>query len=258
MFLKKIFGLKGKVSAIIGGYGTLGSKMSEGLAKAGSDIVILGPTRASGEKMAAKISKLGVEALYIKTDATIKDELITADKIIHERFGKIDILINAPGINSSTPFLEIKEEEWQKILDVNLKSIFLSCQVFGKRMIDNKRGGSIINISSASSGPPLSKVFTYSVSKAGINNLTQNLAREWAKYDIRVNALIPGFFPAKQNREVLTKERIESIIDHTPMNRFGEPEELIGVVILLASEEASSFITGALIRVDGGFLSMTI
>jgi NAD(P)-dependent dehydrogenase (short-subunit alcohol dehydrogenase family) len=258
MYLKELFGLKNKVSAIIGGYGTLGSRMCEGLAKAGSNIVILGPTKEKGIKKSVEISELGVETLYVQTDATIKDDLINADKEIHEKFGRLDVLINAPGINSDTPFLKITTKEWDKILAINLKSIFLSCQVFGKRMIKYGNGGSIINVSSASSGPPLSRIFTYSVSKAGINNLTQNLAREWAPHRIRVNALIPGFFPAKQNREILTQERIDSIMNHTPMKRFGEPEELVPMIILLASENASSFITGALIRIDGGFSAMTI
>jgi NAD(P)-dependent dehydrogenase (short-subunit alcohol dehydrogenase family) len=125
-------------------------------------------------------------------------------------------------------------------------------------MIEQGEGGSIINISSASSGPPLSKVFTYGISKAGVNNLTQFLAREWAALRVRVNAVAPGFFPAEQNRKLLTKERTESIFRHTPMARFGEPEELAGVILWLASDKASSFVTGTLIRVDGGFSAMTI
>src|SRR5690606_18365362 len=119
-------------------------------------------------------------------------------------------------------------------------------------------GGSIINISSISSGPPLSKVFTYGISKAGVNNLTQWLAREFAPHKIRVNAVIPGFFPAEQNRRILSKERVEAIVGHTPMKRLGDPEELAGVIVWLASDKASGFVTGALIPVDGGFSAMTI
>jgi NAD(P)-dependent dehydrogenase (short-subunit alcohol dehydrogenase family) len=125
-------------------------------------------------------------------------------------------------------------------------------------MIEQGKGGSIINISSVSSGPPLSRVFTYSLSKAGVNNMTQYLSREWAPHNIRVNAIAPGFFPAEQNRKILTEERVASIFNHTPMNRFGDPEELIGATVWLASEKASSFVTGALIRVDGGYTAMTI
>ncbi len=168
------------------------------------------------------------------------------------------ILINAPGINSATPFFEITEDEYEKIMKINLKSMFLACQIYGKQMVDQGKGGSIINISSVSSGPPLSRVFTYSLSKAGVNNLTQFLAREWALHKVRVNAIAPGFFPAEQNRKILTQDRVENIFRHTPMNRYGEPEELVGAVIWLCSERASSFVTGAIIRVDGGYTAMTI
>ena len=191
-------------------------------------------------------------------DASSKADLEMAVEQIAEEFGSINILINAPGINSATPFLEITEEEYQKIMDVNLKSMFLASQIFGKKMIEHGSGGSIINIASVSSGPPLSRVFTYSLSKAGVMNMTQFLAKDWAVHNIRVNALAPGFFPAEQNRKILTKERVDSIMNHTPMNRFGDPQELVGATIWLASEKASSFVTGAVIRVDGGFTAMTI
>jgi NAD(P)-dependent dehydrogenase (short-subunit alcohol dehydrogenase family) len=200
----------------------------------------------------------GTDALGLQVDATSRDDLEGAlDQVVGE-WGRVDVLLNAPGINSATPFFDITDQEWQKILDVNLRSMFTACQVFGRRMIDQGDGGSVINISSASSGPPLSKVFTYSITKAGVNNLTQFLAREWATHGVRVNAIAPGFFPAEQNRKVLTEDRIESIMRHTPMDRFGEPEELAGAVVWLASERASSFVTGAIVRVDGGFTAMTI
>jgi NAD(P)-dependent dehydrogenase (short-subunit alcohol dehydrogenase family) len=161
-------------------------------------------------------------------------------------------------VNSATPFFDIGEEEWHRILDIDLKGVFLACQVFGKAMVDAGRGGSVINVSSVSSGPPLSKVFTYGVAKAGVNQITQFLAREWATHQIRVNAIVPGFFPAEQNRKVLTPERVASIMTHTPMNRFGEAEELVGATVYLASRKASSFVTGSILRVDGGFGAMTI
>ena len=191
-------------------------------------------------------------------DAASKTDLENAVGQIVKEFGEVNIVINAPGINSATPFLDISEEEYEKIMNVNLKSMFLSSQIFGKRMIEQGSGGSIINIASVSSGPPLSRVFTYSLSKAGVMNMTQFLAKDWAVHNIRVNALAPGFFPAEQNRKILTKERVDSIMNHTPMNRFGDPQELVGATIWLASEKASSFVTGAVIRVDGGFTAMTI
>ncbi|MBN2029916.1 SDR family oxidoreductase [bacterium] len=257
-YLQALFGLENKVAVVIGGGGVLAGCMAEGLAKAGAHIAILDVNIDNAQKQSEIIKKYGVRVSAIQTDASKKEDLLCAEKDIIAQYGRVDILINAPGINSSTPFLDIQEEEWERILDVNLKSMFLACQIFGRRMITQGEGGSIINISSASSGPPLSRVFTYSVSKAGVNNLTQNLAREWAPQKIRVNAIAPGFFPAQQNRKILTEDRIKAIFRHTPMARFGEPEELTGVVIWLASENASSFVTGAIIRVDGGYTAMTI
>ncbi len=257
-YVDNIFNLKGRVAAVVGGGGVLAGAMAHGLAKAGSDIAILDLNPDGAEKMAQTCKEEGVKAMSVAVDATSKLALQEAEKKVSEKLGVVDILINAPGINSSTPFFDIPEEEWDKIIKVNLKSIFLASQVFAKKMIDNSKKGSIINISSASSGPPLSKVFTYSISKAGINNMTQFLAREFAVRGVRVNAIAPGFFPAEQNRKILTNERVADIMRHTPMDRFGEAEELVGAAIWLSSEKASSFVTGAIIRVDGGFTAMTI
>ena len=256
-YIEDLFGLSGKVAVVIGGGGVLGGAMAEGLAKAGAGIAIVDLHCDHAKEKASLMETFGVDTCAIEADVSKKSDLQKAFDEIMNKFGHVDILINAPGINSGTPFFEITEEEWDKILQVNLKGIFMACQIFGKRMV--KQGaGSIINISSASSGPPLSRVFTYAVTKAGLNNLTQNLAREWGMRGVRVNAIAPGFFPAEQNRKLLTQERTDNIMRHTPMKRFGEPEELVGVVIWLASDKTSSFVTGALIRVDGGFTAMTI
>lgn len=257
-YLETLYSLKGKTAVVVGGGGVLGSSMASGMARAGADIVIIDPSCQKAVDVLKSVKPPGVRMLAIEIDATIRSELRRAVDKVEETFGGVDILINAPGVNSTTPFFEIEETEWQRILDINLKSMFLTCQLFGKSMVEKGKGGSIINISSASSGPPLSKVFTYGISKAGVNNLTQYLAREWAPHGIRVNALAPGFFPAEQNRKILTEERTADIFRHTPMKRFGEPEELCGAVIWLASEKASSFVTGAVIRVDGGYTAMTI
>jgi len=257
-YLDELFGLKNKTAVLIGGGGVLAGSMAEGLARAGANIAIVDINLELAQKRADQLTSLGVKTLALKADASQKPALEAVARQVIAKFGQVDILINAPGINSMTPFFEIEESEWDKILNVNLKSMFFACQVFGRQMIDQGTGGSIINISSASSGPPLSKVFTYSISKAGVNNLTQFLAREWAPFRIRVNAIAPGFFPAEQNRKILTEDRIAQIFNHTPMARFGDPSELIGAVIWLASERASSFVTGAIIRVDGGFSAMTI
>jgi NAD(P)-dependent dehydrogenase (short-subunit alcohol dehydrogenase family) len=252
-----LFSLEGDVAVVIGGGGILAGAMAEGLAKAGAKIATAGRTQANAEARAEAITTAGGQAFGMQCDATKKADLARLLDAVKQRWGHVDILINAAGINSATPFFEITEEEWNRILDVDLKSVFLSCQVFGKAMVDAGRGGSIINISSVSSGPPLSKVFTYSVAKAGVNQITEFLAREFAPYEIRVNAILPGFFPAEQNRKVLTPERVAAILAHTPLKRFGEAEELVGTAIYLASRKASSFVTGTITRVDGGFLSNT-
>ncbi|HLK68514.1 MAG TPA: SDR family oxidoreductase [Bryobacteraceae bacterium] len=254
----ELFSLGGDVAVVIGGGGVLAGAMAEGLAAHGARVAIAGRTREHAEERAHAIAAQGHEAIGVQCDATSKMELQKLRDSVLERFGRIDILINAAGVNSATPFFEISEEEWHRILDIDLKSVFLACQVIGKAMVDAGRGGSIINISSASSGPPLSKVFTYGVAKGGVNQITRFLARELAPHNIRVNAILPGFFPAEQNRRVLTPERVASILGHTPMNRFGDAEELIGATVYLASRKASSFVTGSILNVDGGFMSMTI
>jgi NAD(P)-dependent dehydrogenase (short-subunit alcohol dehydrogenase family) len=253
-----LFCLEGDVAVVIGGGGVLAGAMAEGLAAHGARLAIAGRTRKNADARAEAIAALGHEAIGIECDAASKSGLERALAKVMERFGRIDILINAAGVNSATPFFEITEEEWHRILDIDLTSVFLACQVFGNAMIAAGRGGSIINISSVSSGPPLSKVFTYAVAKAGVNQITQFLARELAPHQIRVNAILPGFFPAEQNRKVLTPERISSIMAHTPMARFGEAGELVGAAVYLASKQASSFVTGTILRVDGGFGAMTI
>ncbi len=258
-YVEDMFGLENKVAAVIGGSGVLGGDMARALGDAGAKIAILYYSNKEGaEKHKAAIEQNGGEAMICQANASRKEELVKANDQIISNWGRVDILVNAPGVNSTTPVLEIEEEEWDRILDINLKGVFFACQVFGAQMLEQGEGGSIINISSASSGPPLSKVFTYSISKAGLNNLTQFLAREWAPHNIRVNALAPGFFPAEQNRKILTEERRKAIFTHTPMNRYGESEELAGAVIYLASEKAASFVTGEIHYVDGGFTAMTI
>lgn len=253
-----LFSLSGKTAAVVGGGGVLAGEMAMGLARAGADVAILDFNAAASEARAAAVRELGRRALGLNVDATSKKDLQNALDRMTTDWGRVDILINAAGINSSTPFFDITEEEWRRLIDVDLKSVFLACQVFGKAMVESGRGGSVINISSVSSGPPLSKVFTYAVAKGGVNQITQFLAREWAPHRVRVNAIVPGFFPAEQNRKILTPERVAAIMGHTPMGRFGEANELVGAAVYLASEKASSFVTGAILRVDGGFLAMTI
>ena len=197
------------------------------------------------------------KVISIAMDASKKQEHLNALDQLLSAYGQVDILVNGAGINGPTPFLELSLEEWHAILDSQLTATFLGCQVFGGYMVEQGRG-SIINISSASAGPPLSKAFTYSVAKAGIKNLTQNLGREWGVKGVRVNALRPGFFPTDWNRKnFITPEREAAILAHTPMARYGHPSELIGAVLWLASD-ASRFVTGSEVAVDGGFSCMSI
>jgi NAD(P)-dependent dehydrogenase (short-subunit alcohol dehydrogenase family) len=253
-----LFSLTGQVAVVIGGGGVLAGAMATGLAEAGAEIAILDVSKDGADARARAIEAMGHSAIGVGCDATSKTGLELALAEVLKRFGHVDILLNAAGVNSGTPFFEITEAEWHRILDIDLTSVFLACQVFGKAMVDAGNGGSIINISSASSGPPLSKVFTYAVAKGGVNQITQFLARELAPNNIRVNAILPGFFPAEQNRKLLTEDRVASIMGHTPMHRFGESSELVGAAVYLASRAASSFVTGSILRVDGGFTAMTI
>jgi NAD(P)-dependent dehydrogenase (short-subunit alcohol dehydrogenase family) len=256
--IHELFSLEGKVAVIIGGGGVLAGEMAHGLAGSGATIVVVDINRHNAEARAKAIGEGGGSSVAVHADASRREDLERALQTTIDGFGRVDILINAAGINSGTPFLEVTDEEWHRILDVDLKSIFLGCQIFGRRMVEAQQGGSIINISSIASDPPLSKVFTYSVAKGGINQLTRFLAREWAPHRVRVNAILPGFVPAEQNRKLLTPERTAQALGHTPMGRFGEPHELVGATIFLAAERASSYVTGALLRVDGGFGAMSI
>jgi NAD(P)-dependent dehydrogenase (short-subunit alcohol dehydrogenase family) len=253
-----MFDLQGRVVAVIGGTGVLGGALCQGLGAAGAAIAVLGRSRERADARVAALDAAGVRAVGVTLDATDPASVDAARLEVERSLGPVDVLVNAPGVNSATPFFEITLEEWHRLIDANLTAVFVACQRFGRAMVDGGHGGSIINFSSASSGPPLSRVLTYSVAKAGLNNLTQYLARELAPYDIRVNAIAPGFFPAEQNRKLLDEDRLRAIKAHTPAGRLGEPHELVGTAIWLASPEASGFVTGAIIRVDGGFSAMTI
>jgi NAD(P)-dependent dehydrogenase (short-subunit alcohol dehydrogenase family) len=253
-----LFDLTGRVAAIIGGAGVLGSAVCHGFGGVGAAIAVMDRSRERADELVAALEAKGIRAAAVTLDASDRTSVEQARLEVEEHLGPVDILVNAAGINASTPFFAIGLEEWHRILDTNLTSVLLACQVFGRAMADRGEGGTIINFSSTSSEIPLSRVLAYSVSKAGVNILTRYLARELAPYRIRVNAIVPGFFPAGQNRKLLDKSRVESILRHTPAARLGEPDELVGTMIWLASERASGFVTGALIRVDGGFSAMTI
>ncbi|MBC8009030.1 MAG: SDR family oxidoreductase [Burkholderiales bacterium] len=256
-FLESLFSLKDRVAVVIGGTGVLCGEMAEGLARAGAEVVLVGRNEEKAKVRIDAITAAGGKAWFYAAEASSKPELEALLAAVLARSGRVDIVVNGAGINSATPVLEVTEEEVDRILRVNYKSVFLGCQVFGKYLVDRGEGGSIINLGSMSGVVPLSRVFTYSASKAAVHNLSKNLAREWAPKNVRVNVLVPGFFPAEQNRKVLTPERVTSIMGHTPMKRFGEARELVGATLLLAGA-AGTFITGAELIVDGGYHAMTI
>lgn len=256
-YLNQLFSLNGKTAVVIGGTGELCGAMAEGLASAGAEVVLVGRSKEKAEARLKSIEAAGGKAWFLPCEVDKRDQLEKLLADVVEKSGKVDVLINGAGMNSATPFLEIPEEEWDRIYEVNIKGVFLACQVFGKYFVERGEGGSIINVGSMSGVIPLSRVFTYSTTKAAVHNLSKNLAREWAEQNIRVNTLVPGFFPAEQNKKVLTPERVGQIMGHTPMNRFGEAKELIGATILLASD-AGSFMTGTETVVDGGYAAMTI
>lgn len=252
-----LFTLCDRTAVVIGGTGELCGAMAEGLARFGATVVLVGRSEEKAKTRITRIEAAGGTAAFFACDVTDRSDVQRLAETISLQYPTVDVLINGAGVNSATPFFEITDQEFDNIISTNVKSILLACQIFGKKMIQQADGGSIINLGSMSGLSPLSRVFTYSASKAAVHNLSQNLAREWAPHGVRVNTLVPGFFPAEQNRKVLTPERTSQILNHTPLGRFGSPDELVGATLLLASD-AGSFITGTELVIDGGFSAVTI
>jgi NAD(P)-dependent dehydrogenase (short-subunit alcohol dehydrogenase family) len=266
-----LFSLEGEVAVVIGATGVLGGALAEGLAAAGAKVAVLGRNQERGEARVAAINAAGGTAQFFAADAMSRCSLGEAHEKLEAALGAPTILVNAAGGNDpkvtvvgDKKFENIALEDWAANFELNLVGgVLIPCQEFGPGMVKRKKG-SIINIASVSAHMPLSRVVAYSASKAATINLTQFLSREWAKDKVRVNTITPGFFPAEQNRKLLFNDdgtptpRAASILGHTPMGRMGEAKELIGAAVFLASEAASSFVTGTDIRVDGGFLSQTI
>ncbi|HEX8550455.1 MAG TPA: SDR family oxidoreductase [Abditibacteriaceae bacterium] len=266
-----LFDLKGQTAVVLGATGALGGAMAQTLAEAGASVAVLGRNEERGSQRVKEIESAGGSAWFQSADALDKSSLESARDAILAKSGRIDILVNAAGGNNPAAtlppgreFAELDLDGWQQVFDLNLVGgVLLPCQVFAQPMLEAQRG-SILNIASMAGMIPLSRVVAYSAAKAGVINLTKFLAREWAARNVRVNALSPGFFPAEQNRALLFNEdgsyteRGGQIIGHTPMARFGRAEELAGATLWLASNAASSFVTGQNIVVDGGFSSVTI
>jgi NAD(P)-dependent dehydrogenase (short-subunit alcohol dehydrogenase family) len=266
-----LFNLDQEIAVVLGGTGTLGGAMAEALASAGARVAIVGRSEERGKERVRRIESAGGRALFQSADAMDRVSLARARDAIVAQWGGVSVLVNAAGGNkpeATLPpggnFCQLPLDAWQYVFDLNLVGgVLLPTQVFGETMLAASKG-SVINIASMSGMTPLSRVVAYSAAKAAVINLTLFLAREWATRGVRVNSISPGFFPAEQNRAMLLKpdggytERGQQIIGHTPMKRFGEAEELAGVVVWLAAPRASSFVTGQNIAVDGGFSSVTI
>ena len=269
--MSNLFDLSNHVAVVIGATGVLGGALAGGLGAAGAKVAVLGRNAERGEARAQAICDAGGTAKFFSADAMDRSSLCEAHGTITVEFGVPTILVNAAGGNDPrvtvTPERTVQSialEDWRANFDLNLVGgVLLPCQEFGPGMCA-RGAGSIINIASVSAHLPLSRVIAYSASKAAVLSLSQFLAREWAPQGVRVNTLTPGFFPAEQNRKLLFNDdgtptaRTQAIWAHTPMARFGDPSELVGACIFLASRAASSFVTGTDIRVDGGYLSQTI
>jgi NAD(P)-dependent dehydrogenase (short-subunit alcohol dehydrogenase family) len=266
-----LFDLTGDVAVVIGATGVLGGAMAQGLAAAGATVAVLGRSQERGDACVARITAAGGKAAFFSADVAQPASLAEAHRAIEASLGAPTVLLNAAGGNDprttvtpDNPIEKIAADAWRASFDTNLVGgILLPCQEFGPAMIARGKG-SIINIASVTAHVPLSRVVAYSASKAAVLSLSQFLAREWATKGVRVNTITPGFFPAEQNRSLLFNPdgsptpRTQSILGHMPMARFGEPKELVGAAVFLASHAASSYVTGTDIRVDGGFLSQTI
>jgi NAD(P)-dependent dehydrogenase (short-subunit alcohol dehydrogenase family) len=256
-YLDQLFGLAGQVAVVTGGTGVLGGALAEGLARAGAAVVVAGRNAERGQERVQAIQAAGGTASFAPVEVSERlsvDALLAA---VLARYGRVDMLINGAGVNAASAYLDVADDEWNRVLASNLTAVHLGCQIFGRHMIASG-GGAILNIASVTADKPLSRVFAYSASKAAVVNLTRNVAREFATHNVRVNALCPGFFPAEQNRKILDAERTAAIMQQTPMARFGKPEELVGATLLLLSRHAGSFITGATYYVDGGFTGMRL
>ena len=219
---------------------------------AGAHVVIADVTEEGCQKRCDQLAELGGKASWTLIDVTKRESVEAALNVAAAINGRVNCLVNAAGVNYGSQFLDYPEEKWDFIMGINLKGTFNTCQIFAKHMVEHG-GGSILNFGSVTSILPLSKVFGYSASKAGVLNLSRNIAQDLALQGVRCNTICPGFFPAEQNRKLLDEKRVDSIMRGTPMKRYGEPDELIGTALLLLNESAGRFITGAVVSVDGGF-----
>jgi len=243
-----------KTAVIVGGTTGIGLVLAKGFAEAGANVVASSRQRDHVEQAAAAIREMGRRTLAVTSDVADRVSLQALCDAVEAELGPVDILVNCAGTTMRAPVLEVGEKEWNSILDTNLNGTLRACQVFGRGMIERKRGR-IINIASLTSFAAWTQVAAYGASKSAVASLTKSLAIEWAQHGVCVNALVPGVFRTHLNQALLDgTPRGEEVLLRTPMRRFGKLEELVGAAIFLASD-AASFVTGHLLVVDGGYLA---
>ena len=246
--------LGGKVAVVVGGTSGIGRALALGLADAGADVVPTSRRLERVREVAAEVEARGRRTLRAASDVTDAASLTAVREAVLSELGGLDILVNCAGRTQRQPTLQMSEEDWNGILEVNLTGTLRSCRVFGLPMLE--RGwGRIVNIASLTSFVALFEVAAYAASKAGVAALTKSLAVEWGPKGVNVNAIAPGFFPTEMNRALLEgTERGRELLMRSPLRRFGRVEELAGAVVFLASD-AASFVNGEVLVVDGGFLA---
>jgi len=246
--------LTSKTAVVIGGTSGIGLALGKGLAEAGANVVPTGRREELIRSAATAIEKLGRKSMVVTSDVTDRSSLERLHNAVLTEFGRIDILVNCAGMTKRTPTLDVSEEEWDRIIETNLNGTLRACQVFGRKMIEQKYGR-VINIASLASFISLNEVAAYNASKAAVASLTKTLAIEWSRHGVCVNAIAPGVFRTELNSALLDgTARGQELLARTPMRRFGTTDELVGAAVFLASE-AASYVNGHILTVDGGFLA---